>query len=230
MTIKNSYSTYIDSQQHSAFSKFSAAFEQIFDEIAPYHDHIHIVCIGTDRSTGDSLGPLTGHKLGLLKNACIDIHGTLDQPVHAKNLAETLEMIKEKSFNPLVIAIDACLGSMDHVGYITVSNEPMRPGAGVNKKLPEVGHISIAGIVNCGGFMDFLVLQNTRLSLVMKMADIISLGLKYVLWKKSNGNKHPIAPQAPYQPLQGPRPLSATGINHNTSPFFEAVPDDSPIL
>jgi hypothetical protein len=35
----------------------------------------------------------------------------------------------------------------------------------------------ITGVVNTGGFMDFLVLQSTRLSVVMKMADIIARGL-----------------------------------------------------
>ena len=37
----------------------------------------------------------------------------------------------------------------------------------------------IIGIVNVGGFMEYLVLQNTRLSLVMRMADVISTGLIY---------------------------------------------------
>jgi hypothetical protein len=34
--------------------------------------------------------------------------------------------------------------------------------------------------------MDFIVLQNTRLSVVMKMADIISSGIRYVLWKAAS--------------------------------------------
>ncbi|MNN53765.1 hypothetical protein D3C81_1685430 [compost metagenome] len=35
----------------------------------------------------------------------------------------------------------------------------------------------ITGIVNVGGFMEYLVLQNTRLSLVMNMADVIARGI-----------------------------------------------------
>jgi putative sporulation protein YyaC len=72
---------------------------------------------------------------------------------------------------------------MDHVGYITIGKGPIKPGSGVNKNLSPVGDMYITGIVNCGGFMDFLILQNTRLSIVMKMADLISTGIKYVLWK-----------------------------------------------
>jgi len=44
----------------------------------------------------------------------------------------------------------------------------------VNKDLPPVGDIHMTGIVNVGGFMEYFVLQNTRLNLVVKMADIIA--------------------------------------------------------
>ncbi|MDQ0659408.1 putative sporulation protein YyaC [Paenibacillus sp. W2I17] len=56
-------------------------------------------------------------------------------------------------------------------------NGPLKPGAGVNKELPPVGDIHLTGIVNVGGFMEYFVLQNTRLSLVMRMSEIISSSL-----------------------------------------------------
>ena len=43
----------------------------------------------------------------------------------------------------------------------------------------------VMGIVNISGFMEYMILQNTRLSLVMKMADIISAGIYYNLLKIS---------------------------------------------
>jgi putative sporulation protein YyaC len=64
------------------------------------------------------------------------------------------------------------------VGCIQLGPGPVRPGAGVNKDLPPVGDIHITGIVNVGGFMEYFVLQNTRLSLVMKMSEIIAQSLK----------------------------------------------------
>ncbi len=45
---------------------------------------------------------------------------------------------------------------------------------GVNKDLPSIGDISITGVVNVGGLMEYMVLQNTRLNLVMNMAEIIA--------------------------------------------------------
>ena len=54
--------------------------------------------------------------------------------------------------------------------------------AGVNKSLPPMGHIHIAGIVNISGFMEYLF-ANTRLNLVMRMADIINSGIHFNIWK-----------------------------------------------
>ena len=176
---------YIDSEGRYAFKQFTDALEKQLDNACHTPlKNIVILCIGTDRSTGDSLGPLIGHKLERLNYSHVHVYGSLHNPVHAKNLIETITNIEAKHPDSLILAIDACLGSMDHVGYITVSKGAIQPGAGANKNLPDVGDISITGIVNFSGFMDFLVLQNTRLSLVMNMADIISIGLKYVMWKR----------------------------------------------
>ncbi|MDR3589259.1 MAG: spore protease YyaC [Negativicutes bacterium] len=135
-----------------------------------------ILCIGTDRSTGDSLGPLTGSKLQSLV-LYPHIFGTLDKPVHATNLAETLRLIQQTFAQPFVIAVDACLGRVDSIGFVTLGRGPLKPGAAVNKDLPSVGDVYITGTVNVGGFMEHLVLQSTRLSLVVKMADAIAYGL-----------------------------------------------------
>lgn len=138
---------------------------------------IVFVCIGTDRSTGDSLGPLVGT---LLKEKTISpffVYGTLEDPIHAINLKEKLVQIHHIHSNPFIIGIDACLGRMKSVGFIHIADGPVKPGAGVNKDLPEVGDIHITGIVNVSGFMEYFVLQNTRLSLVLNMAKTISEGI-----------------------------------------------------
>jgi putative sporulation protein YyaC len=133
-----------------------------------------ILCIGTDRSTGDSLGPITGTKLVELGLNPKTVYGTLEEPVHAVNLQDTIHIIRQKHKRPFIIAIDACLGRSESVGYISIKEGPLQPGTGVNKDLPAVGDLQVIGIVNIGGFMEYMVLQNTRLSLVMKMAEIIS--------------------------------------------------------
>ncbi|WP_409296365.1 spore protease YyaC [Peribacillus sp. SCS-26] len=138
---------------------------------------IVIICIGTDRSTGDSLGPLVGTLLEEKAAPLFHVYGTLEDPIHAVNLEEKLREIKAKHINPFIIGIDACLGRLKSVGSIQVGAGPIKPGAGVNKDLPAVGHMHITGIVNVSGFMEFFVLQNTRLSLVLKMAKSIADGI-----------------------------------------------------
>ena len=139
---------------------------------------IIFICVGTDRSTGDALGPLVGSYL--LKQQLPEnfhIFGTLKHPIHALNLKDSLTTIKQSFPTGFYIAIDACLGQSKHVGHIQINPGPLKPGAGVNKNLPEVGHIHITGIVNIAGFMEFFVLQNTRLHLVAELAQVIAEGI-----------------------------------------------------
>ncbi|ASS67637.1 MULTISPECIES: spore protease YyaC [Paenibacillus] len=140
----------------------------------PLDRRIVVVCIGTDRSTGDALGPLIGTQLAKNRSPHFELFGTLDEPVHAMNLEETMLEINRKVSKPFIIGIDACLGQLSSVGCIQLGPGPVRPGAGVNKDLPPVGDIHMTGIVNVGGFMEYFVLQNTRLNLVMRMADMMS--------------------------------------------------------
>ena len=110
----------------------------------------------------------------------LPIYGTLDEPVHAVNLAATLKEIDQAYREPLVVAVDACLGQAWNVGTVSIGRGPLHPGTGVHKDLPQVGEVFISGVVNVGGFMEFLVLQNTRLCLVMQLADCIARALVLV--------------------------------------------------
>jgi len=134
---------------------------------------IILLCIGTDRSTGDSLGPLTGTKIKEKRLPGLAIFGTLDEPVHAENLQTTIEKINSTYHHPYIIAVDACLGRFDSIGYITLSEGPLKPGTAVKKDLPEVGEIHFTGTVNINGFAQYMVLQNTRLNTVWQMSDAL---------------------------------------------------------
>ena len=175
---------YININDVNHFPTFCNQLLDYLNTYLPLHNHeLVIVCIGTDRATGDSLGPLVGYKLGPIHYDKVSLYGTLDEPVHAKNLEETLSDIILHHPNALVIAIDACLGASQNVGCLTLGEGSIRPGAGVKKELPPVGHLHITGIVNFSSLMNMVILQNTRLSVVMKMADTISSGIKYCLWR-----------------------------------------------
>lgn len=181
-TIKKNY---INSSSPFAITEFSNLIFNYILEGFGQKENLIILCIGTDRSTGDSLGPLVGHKLSPSTKNFRNTHiiGTLDNPVHAQNLESNINRIFEDHHNPFIIAIDSSLGNRNKVGLLSIKNIPLKPGSGVNKILPEVGDISITGIVNVSGMMEFIVLQNTRLSLVMNMADIISRSIYLALIK-----------------------------------------------
>lgn len=130
------------------------------------------VCIGTDRSTGDALGPLVGSAITGKVPSSIRVYGTLESPVHGANLQGYLS--QSGSPRERTMAIDASLGKVDDIGMVWVGIGPLQPGAGLQKQLPSVGHYHLVGTVNAGGFMDYFVLQNTRLSVVMTMASVIA--------------------------------------------------------
>jgi putative sporulation protein YyaC len=146
-------------------------------KLLPPGKRIVVVCVGSDRCTGDSLGPLSGSLLAKYRSSSFDLFGTLEKPVHAMNLDATLEKLNRTIDNPFVIGIDACLGNASNIGIIQIGDGPLHPGAGVNKTLSPVGDIHISGIVNIGGLLSFQVLQNTRLHLVMSMAGVIARSL-----------------------------------------------------
>ena len=182
----NLESSSVNAHSPVAIIDFSNYIYDILIEAKLYnYDQAIILCIGSDRSTGDSLGPLVGYKLKPLLSIYkkVVVAGTLEDPVHAKNLEEKIEVINENYTNPFIIAVDASLGRFNKIGYINIKNGPLRPGLGVNKDLPHVGHISITGVVNIGGMMEYVVLQNTRLSLVMKMAEVISRSIFLSVFK-----------------------------------------------
>lgn len=166
-------------QDPQAIQKIASFLTSLHRELNPTGKRPRLLlAVGTDRSTGDSLGPLVGSRITELAPGLLPVFGTLDEPVHAVNLTETITEI-EKAFpcRPLIIAVDACLGQLQNVGSISLGKGSLQPGTGVHKELPSVGEIFISGVVNLGGFLEYLVLQNTRLGLVMKMADCIARGL-----------------------------------------------------
>jgi len=182
---------YFDAAKKSCQTEFEDMLEEILQRNLSRQRTTVLICIGSDRATGDCLGPIIGYKLSHTNSFAkqrhirhqIAVYGTLETPVHAKNLSETLTAIKKEYKNPLIIAIDASLGAKSHIGYVTLSESGLKPGIGVDKELPEVGDISITGIVNLSGVVSQMLLQTTRLHTVMRMADFIAQGFSRTIEK-----------------------------------------------
>lgn len=178
----NNKVAYFNSTDKSSAYELGKMLSELMKEHVLSNRAIIFLCIGSDRATGDCLGPIIGYKLSKYKNLHnYYVYGTLEEPVHAKNLRDTIEMINMTHDDAFIIAIDASLGKSNHIGYITLGVGPLKPGAGVDKDLPEVGDLFITGIVNFSGFLDHMLLQTTRLNVVMLLADQICLGINYCI-------------------------------------------------
>ncbi|WP_342513869.1 spore protease YyaC [Sporosarcina sp. FSL K6-1522] len=174
-TLTSPYNHRIHYKETGAVWKLST----LFLEHIPFDTHeLIFFCIGTDRSTGDTLGPLTGSHLSESPLFPFPVVGTLEKPLHALNLQQQLEEIQLANPSAFIVAIDACLGKSSSIGQLLLHDGPIQPGKAVGKDLPPVGDISIKGIVNVAGFMEHAVLQSTRLHLPFEMSKILARALQ----------------------------------------------------
>ena len=137
-----------------------------------------IVCVGSDLSVGDSLGPVTGTKLKeKLRGLNVYVYGTLAKPITAHEVKYTAQFIENTHPDSTVIAIDAAVGTAGDIGLIKVANRALKPGSGANKRLAKVGDVSVMGIVAEKSLFNYSLFSSTRLNMVYKMAEIISEGI-----------------------------------------------------
>lgn len=72
------------------YQDFNLTFSNIYKKMQK-NQPLVLICIGSDRATGDCLGPLVGQSL--MDFPVYSVYGTLQFPVHAKNLDKTMELI-----------------------------------------------------------------------------------------------------------------------------------------
>ena len=168
---------YINGRSETAPQMLAVLLLQFLNDLCSPDVPPVFVCIGSDRVTGDSLGPLIGTSLSHTPTFPFPVYGTLHRPIHALNLESSIQASKKRHPGSPLVAIDASLGTRRHQNYITISAGSLCPGAGVDKELMEVGDISITGIINLSGQYAQMSLQNTRLSTVIAMANCISRGI-----------------------------------------------------
>ena len=172
---------YINSNHTEAPEKITRALHKCIQRHNASWSEMVFLCIGSDRIIGDCLGPFVGQLLDSCTTAGVSVYGTLQKPVHALNLEPVLIYIHQHHPDRRIIAIDASLGQKNHLGYVTIDNGSLYPGAAVQKHLPPVGDIHITGIVNISGILAQLTLQTTRISTVISLADTIARGLLPIL-------------------------------------------------
>lgn len=137
-----------------------------------------VLCIGSDLSVGDSLGPVAGTKLKeKLAGLNCYVYGTLSKPITAHEVKYMNEFLKATHPESPVIAVDAAVGLAGDIGLIRLAKRGLKPGSGANKRLSKVGDVSIMGIVAEHSVFNYSLFSATRLNIIYKMAEIISEGI-----------------------------------------------------
>ena len=145
-----------------------------------------VLCIGSDRVTGDCIGPLVGHMLSSRLHDCA-VLGTLKEPITALNLADAVLTIKRSYAGRKIIAVDSCVGEIDELVTVRVKKGSLRPGLACGKSLPKVGDVSITATVTTGSSDN---LYSVRLGLVYalaaEIADALALAIAASVRKPSS--------------------------------------------
>ena len=114
-------------QEQKTYSFFANQFSNTICELTQnkLYSHIVFLCIGTDRITGDSFGPLVGYKLKNVLNHIkkIQVIGDLDETVSNQNILNAINYIEKNYKNPFIVSIDSALSIRRNVGDIIVSKK-----------------------------------------------------------------------------------------------------------
>ncbi|ADI27514.1 spore protease YyaC [Geobacillus sp. G4] len=152
---------------------------ELFSLLPAHISRLTVVCIGSNRINGDSLGPFVGT---LLENAYPDhltVIGTLRQPVDATNIRRVSEQLQNEH-GAYVVAIDSIVGPQPFVHTIAIRPGALSPGTALGKSLPSIGDISMMGVV-MEDTADMSALPYTNLHIVYQMAKVIALGLSLTI-------------------------------------------------
>lgn len=106
-----------------------------------------ILCIGTEKVVGDSLGPRVGRLLKEVFKVDAFVYGDSDRPVTALNFMQFVRHIETVHKGSFLIAVDACLGKPENVGSVKVSTQGVTAGGAFNKGLKTVGDLGFLGVV-----------------------------------------------------------------------------------
>lgn len=149
-------------------------------------DPILVLCIGSDRHILDCFGPLIGSMLQT-QQVSLPVFGTLDLPVHAKNLPREIISLRRLYPEAFTLAVDASLGNGGEIGVVKIKSGPLLPGKAMGKKLPAVGEMSLLGVVGDRNSETPRTANSGTLSHVYHMAGLVSRALSR--WDRERGGR-----------------------------------------
>lgn len=106
-----------------------------------------IVCVGTDKICGDSLGPMVGRLLRTRYGVPCPVYGVEGLCVNGVNLERYRTFLRRYYPNTPVVAVDAALGSAQEVGQIRYRLGGVQAGGALGRENARLGHLAVLGVV-----------------------------------------------------------------------------------
>jgi len=157
------------------------------------------LCIGSNRLSGDRLGPAIGQLLIKKHDARAFVYGTLERPVTRNNVLEVHDFIK-RTHGGKLFAIDAALGSNEEKGMISIYRGGLKPAASAGCDLPPVGDLCLTVTVNALSLYGVVALASVREKKINELAENIAQAISDALaiyWSVSRAKG---AKESPYNP------------------------------
>ena len=135
--------------------------------------NLAIICLGTTKIKGDSVGPLIGQKLKNI-NAPFYIYGTQNRQINALNYRDYFAFIEKQHQNDLIIVVDATLGEKNKIGQIVLCENGIKPGGAFDESRSRIGDIGIMAVVGDSEGERLENLKNVQDSMIEFMVKNIS--------------------------------------------------------
>ena len=106
-----------------------------------------VICIGSDRVSGDMLGPLVGSALREEDRLPCPVYGWGGESGNGLNREKYLEMIGRRHRGSRLISVDAALGKEEDVGKIRLKKGGVKAGGALERKGDRIGDVGVIGVV-----------------------------------------------------------------------------------
>lgn len=106
-----------------------------------------ILCIGSDKIAGDSVGPIVGDILKNRLNARCFVYGATGKSVNGRNVQDFLELIKCAHPESPVIAVDSCLSKEAEKPFVAVVSGGVNPKRAITGIENPAGDVGVLGAV-----------------------------------------------------------------------------------
>lgn len=143
-----------------------------------------ILCVGSDKISGDCVGPLVGDMLTNRFGVRCFVYGVSGRSVNGKNLSEYIDFISKVHPDSPIIAVDACVSNCLAVGTVKVIDGGISPRRAVTNTTKTVGDLGILGVVGKPSTDTLSTLMSVSIDNVIKISFKIAFALYCALSPK----------------------------------------------